>query len=61
MNQSKPPSLGRAIRLGLILGLLMILGAGLVLVREVRRAAANEAQARQMEIQLQQHMSTHPK
>lgn len=39
----------------------MVLGAGLVLLREVRKAAANEAQARQMEIQLQQHMSARSK
>ncbi len=61
MNQSKPPSLGRAIRIGLILGLLMILATGLAIFRETRKAAANEAQARQMELQLEQRLAGHRK
>jgi septal ring-binding cell division protein DamX len=59
MNQVKPPSLGRAIRIGLIIGLLMIIATGLAIFREVRKSAANEAQVQQMEIQLQQHLRSH--
>ena len=63
MNEKKLPNLRRALIIGLALGLLMILGAGLAfLLPEHQKAVALDRQTAQMEAEfLQKKAAGHPK
>jgi hypothetical protein len=59
MKQSPLISLRRAVKIGIIIGIVMILGTGLAILREFHKSAAADAEIAQMQIQVQQRKAQH--